>query len=70
MDGLHEFNNEERLKVNLTLLDPAKNYCAIAFLIDDHPGAIQYGYNLVDCAGDTEAYRLCIKEFNNTSQHR
>ena len=63
MDNLSEFNYYSRHKVELSELEPSLNYCAIAWL----DASNQYNYDLVDCDGDTEAYRLCIREPKNCS---
>ena len=46
--------------VNITALDPDKTYCAIAWL--DQASGPDYFYDLVDCDGSTEAYRICFRQ--------
>ena len=55
MDNLSEFNYYSRPKVDISKLDPSINYCAIAWL---NVNGNKYNYDLVDCDGDIEAYRL------------
>ena len=51
--------------VNITELDPDKTYCAIAWLTEaSGPG---FFYDLVDCDGSTEAYRICFRQPVNCS---
>ena len=51
--------------VNITALDPAKTYCAIAWLTE--ASGSDYFYDLVDCDGSTEAYRICFRQPVNCS---
>ena len=51
--------------VNITELDPDKTYCAIAWLTE--ASGPDFFYDLVDCDGSTEAYRICFRQPVNCS---
>merc|ERR1711971_785697 len=51
--------------VNISSLDPDKEYCAIAWLTA--ASIPDFFYDLVDCDGSTEAYRICFRQPVNCS---
>ena len=50
--------------VNTSALDPSTTYCTIAWL-NANTTIAQFSYDLVDCNGNTKAYRLCFREPQN-----
>merc|ERR1711962_1386415 len=68
MEDLYEFDDQEKKKstnysVDFSSLDPNKTYCAVAWL--NTKSGYHYSYDLVDCEGKTEAYRICLREPKN-----
>ena len=72
MADLYEFQNQiygspgnPGNPVNISSLDPDKEYCAIAWLTA--ASIPDFSYDLVDCDGSTEAYRICFRQPVNCS---
>ena len=55
--------------VDISSLDQDKTYCAIAWLTGPLTAAPvpEFSYDLVDCDGSTEAYRICFRQPVNCS---
>ena len=69
MSELFEFKTQiyggGNYTVNISSLDPDKTYCAIAWLTA--ASIPDFFYDLVDCYGSTEAYRICFRQPVNCS---
>ena len=64
-DQVHGGPNALSEWVNISALDPVVNYCGVAWLTASSNS--QFSFDLVDCDGTTEAYRLCYREPKNCS---
>ena len=58
-DQVHGGPNALSEWVNISALDPGVNYCGVAWLTASSNS--QFSFDLVDCDGTTEAYRLCYR---------
>ena len=67
-DQVHGGPNALSEWVNISALDPGVNYCGVAWLTASSNS--QFSFDLVDCDGTTEAYRLCYREPKNCSATR
>ena len=64
-DQVHGGPNALSEWVNISALDPEVNYCGVAWLTASSNS--QFSFDLVDCDGTTEAYRVCYREPKNCS---